>query len=246
MGRGRSGLGGGGGKKAPSGPPSGVTFAQFSAMSDAQKFQTMSDILNNQNIVVPDYLDDSPTTKVLYGLGMNNKPTVVSDSALDNMQGEEIFRTVRDTNNPPPYAQDILDQVKNGDFTQMSGSGGSAHGRALYFAADFKESRDYGYGNPDATMARAKINPKAKIIGEQALENRMRNDKNWGRLPNVNSTDAKALYALSHGIDGWKAKRGWGSSYRMIVNRGVLTMSDTNKNVSGRGFGQNWHNAPIK
>ena len=245
MGRGSSGLGKKSGGKS-GGTPSGVTFAQFSAMSDTQKFQTMSDILNNQSIVVPDYLDDSPTTKVIYALGMNTKPTVVSDSALDNMPGEEIFRTVTDVPSPPPYAKDILDQIRTGDYTQMSGSGGSAHGRAIYFAADFGESRDYGWGKTDATMARAKINPKANIIGEQALENKMKRDPNWKRLPGVGNTDAKALYAISHGIDGWKAKRGWGSSYRMIVNRGALTMSSTSKDVSGRGRGQTWSNAPTR
>lgn len=240
MGRGASGLSGRGVRSFST--PSGVTYSEFLSMSDAQKFQTMTDILNNPNIVVPGYLDDSATTKVIYALGMNNKPNVVSDSQLDSMAGEEIFRTVYDVPSPPPRAKDITDQLRNGDFTQMSGSGGSAYGRALYFATDFGESQDYGYGRTSATMTRGKINPSAKIIGDRALTNRMNKDPNWHRLPGVRGTDAKALYALSHGIDGWKGT-GYGRTYRMIVNRGVLTMSSQDKDVSNYRI-KGWASSP--
>lgn len=243
MGRGRSGAGkgkkGGGGVKTPS----GITYDQFMNMSDDQKIQVMTDIINDKKIVVPNYLDDSTTTKVMYALGMNNKPTVVSDSKLDALSGEQIFRTVNDTGFPPPYATDITDQFRTGDFTQMSGSGGSAYGRALYFATDFGESQIYGDGIT-ATMMRGKISKKANIVTEKKLDNMMKNDKKWKTLPKSAGADDRALYALSHGIDGWKGS-GYGKTYRMIVNRGILTMSSQDKDVSNAYRGR-WHTSPNK
>ena len=87
---------GGGNKKSSKTPKtlSGVTYDQLMKMSEDEKYQTIEDILNNDNIKVPSYLDDSETTKVLYALGMSNKPNVVSDAKLNSMAGEEVFRTV--------------------------------------------------------------------------------------------------------------------------------------------------------
>lgn len=223
--------------------PSGITFAQYMKMSEGQKLQTLRSILSDNSITVPNYLDDSATTKVIYALGMDNKPVVVSDSAFDNIPGVEMFRTVRDTNSPPPYATDILDQVRYGDYTQMSGIGGSVFGRALYFATDFGDSQVYGHGRPSATMARAKIDPKAKIITDTTLDNRMSKNSAWMNLPNSSYDDGKALYALSHGIDGWREPRG--GTYRMIVNRGAIIMSDTSKDVSSYST-RGWASAPTR
>ena len=236
MGRGSSGLRGGGGGGTPPAPvvntPSGVTYDQFMQMSDDQKYQTMNNIISDQNIQVPNYLDPSTTSKILYGLGMNNKPTVVSDTQLDSMQGREIFRTVYESGSlPPPTSADILDQIRNEDYTQMSGSGGSAHGRALYFATDFTDSRVYGDGERNATMMRAKINPNARIVSETNLNSMMSADASFQRS-SISGTgrDAKALYAISHGIDGW-----YSGTYTMMVNRGVLTASNQNKSISTGG-----------
>lgn len=240
MGTGSSGLSksGGGSKRTPS----GVTFSQFMQMNESQKLQTISDILGNTKITVPSHLDNSATSKVIYALGMNNKPNVVTDKQLDGMNGEEIFRTVYDVSSPPPFAKDITSQIRKEDFTQMSGSGGSAFGRALYFATDFGSSKSYGYGKSSATMMRGKIDKKAKIIGDKKLENLIAKDPRWNGM-NVNYADKKALYALSHGIDGWKGS-GYGRSYRMIVNRGVLSVSSQDKNVSG--WSSDWHSSPNK
>ena len=54
--------------------------------------------------------------------------------------------------------------------------------------------------------------------------------------------DAKALFAISHGIDGWKGNT-WGKTYRMIVNRGALTVSSLDKRVHGH-WNSGWKAAP--
>ena len=79
MGRGSSGLKSSGVASQKANTPSGVSYSQFMQMSDDQKYQTIDTILNDSNIQVPSYLDSSRTSKVVYALGMDNKPTVVSD-----------------------------------------------------------------------------------------------------------------------------------------------------------------------
>lgn len=233
MGRGSSGLngGGGGGAAQPkANTPSGVSYQQFMAMSDDQKNQVVQDIINDTNITVPNYLDDSETTKVLYALGMNNKPTVVAESQFNSVPGREIYRTVYETGSmPPPTSADIIDQIRTGDYTQMSGKGGSAHGRAIYFATDFTDSAYYGTYNRNAMVTRAKINPNANIVSERVIKGMMQNDKHYQHRTSLGDKDGIALYALSHGIDGW-----YSGTYTMMVNRGVLTFSDQNRRISKR------------
>ena len=259
MGRGSSKVGGGGGGGAAK-TPSGVTYQQFMQMSEQQKFNTIGDILADQNIQVPSYLDDSDTTKVLYGLGMANKPTVVDDATLDSMPGRELFRTVYEQRGsmPPPSSDAILDQIANGDYTQMSGSGGSAHGRAIYFATNFGDSADYGKGRQNPYVGRAKIDSNARIVSESTLLSQMQakglsgntySHSNFGKSL-VSGRDARALYALSQGIDGW-----YSGSYTMIVNRGALVMSSSFKSLHGTykrganrgqlkpGYARSWNTA---
>jgi hypothetical protein len=148
---------------------------------------------------------------------------------------------------PPPSSDAILDQIRNGDYTHMSGSGGSAHGRAIYFATDFTDSTDYGRGERNPQVMRAKINPGAKIVSESTLYNQMnskgmdaryRSTVNFGKKV-VRDTDSMALYALSQGIDGW-----YSNTYTMMVNRGALTASSQSKSIkSGRSYAQSWASA---
>lgn len=247
MGRGRSkGSGGGGGAAkaaapkttAPAAPPqpkqprwktgantpAGITYDEYMKLSYDQKIRVTHDILNDPNIKVPAYLDGSDTTKFLYATGMNKKPTVVTDAQLDKRSGTELFRTVYETRGSSIKSDDILNQVKTGDYTHMSGSGGSVHGRAIYFADSYGSSAVYGHGKQNPKMMRAKLNSNAKIVDERTLRSLANNSKSFSRNPD----DNLALYALANGYDGWKASNG----YHMIVNRGALTVSKTNKKVT--------------
>lgn len=232
MGRGSSGAskgGGGGGASRPAAAstPSGVTVQQFQSMSEAQQIQTINSILANNSIVVPAYLDSSSTSKVMYALGMNNKPDVVSDSALDKMPGSDLYRTVYEQRGtmPPPAARDITDQIRNGEFTQLSGAGGSVHGRALYFASSFYGSASYGFGEKKPTIMRCKLKSTANIANESRLNSSYRNSA-FGRRFGQYDYDGKALFAIAKGYDGWSDGR-----YTMILNRGALTASSQNKSI---------------
>ena len=213
-------------------------------MSPDERYDLINTVLNNPNIKVPSYLDDSTTTKFMYAIGMDNKPKVVSDNVLDNMPGVENFRTVCDSLTPPPYTRDILNQIKTSDYTQLSSVGGSVHGRALYFADNFEESAKYGYGDKSAQIMRVKINPNALIVTEKALSKQMRADKSFmKKSKSLTKEDKIALYALSQGMDGWKDAK---SGYTMMLNRGAMTVSSTNKwsNHPGGYPFDDWASAP--
>ena len=208
--------------------PSGVTYDQFMQMSLDERYDLINQIATDNTIQVPKHLDDSITTKVMYAIGMNNKPNVVSDSELDDMFGQNYYRTV-DSASRRISAKDILDQIKTSDFTRLSATGGSLHGRALYFARDFLESASYGTKR-GASVMRVKFDPFSNIITEDNLLTRMGNDQTFNRKVSVRTHDRRSLYALANGIDGWEDTN---LGYLMLLNRGVMTASSTNKKAFG-------------
>lgn len=229
--RGKSGGGGGGGTpKQPAQPqtPSGVSYQQFMAMSMDERYDTVERIVNDRNLKVPSGVDNTPTSRLIYGLGMENKPTVVDDSALDALSGKEIYRTVYEQGTmPPPSTGDVTEMIRYSDYTQMSGSGGSFHGRAIYFATDFTDSTSYGSGEDNPMVMRGKLNSNATIRSEQSLLRQMNRDVEWQRRTSYMGDDAISVYALSHGVDGW-----FDGTYTMMVNRGAITFSSQNRRIS--------------
>ncbi|MBR0075488.1 MAG: hypothetical protein IJP96_07020 [Synergistaceae bacterium] len=229
--------------------PSGVTYDQFMQMSDKDKADFVFNVINNPNIIVPDYLDESVTSKVMYALGMNNKPEVVSDAKLDKIKGKSLYRTVSDAETIS--GTEILDQIRYGDYTQLSRSGGSVYGRAIYFSTDFERSAMFGFGSEktNPVMMRAKINPNAKIIEVHNLSNMSTNSKFIQKLQahikgdytKDFSNDWMSLTALANGFDGWRVTPyGTKSDYVMIINRRVLTASSTSKKIDEFDF-ESWH-----
>ncbi|MBR0075486.1 MAG: hypothetical protein IJP96_07010 [Synergistaceae bacterium] len=228
----------GGGAAAP---PVGLTYDQFMQMSNDEKYDLMDKIIKDENIKVPDYLDDSITTKVMYALGMNNKPTVVSDSELDKLPGDDLYRAIYDSTDFNLSSKDIMEQLKYSNYTQLSGKGGSVYGRGIYFTNDFTDAAEYGsYGNNMLVM-RAKINPNSKMSTLNEIQNKINKDLSFGRIftSSINDDDKPALYAIAHGIDGWNAKTNYPSIFgeqnvihTAVINRKSLIFSSSNK--SGR------------
>lgn len=201
--------------------PSGLDYDSYQKMSINQKLRVTHDIINDKSIKVPNYLDDSDTTKVLYALGRADKPDVVTDAQLSKMKGQLLYRTV----NGDKYisGRDITKEIRTGDYTQLSGKGGSAYGRALYFASSVSSSSGYAMGK-DSVMIRARVKPTAKIADYNTIVNGAANTANFSH----NNTDNLALWAIANGYDGWKASNG----YHMIVNRKALVISSRDKDVS--------------
>lgn len=210
-------------------PTGGVSYDSFKKMTNDEKAQVITDALK---VATPIFLDDSDLQKFAYYTGMNDKPNVVPDKQLDSMSGVDIYRTVNDTYNPNTdigyTARDIAKQIMEGDFTMYSDSGGSAYGKAIYFADGYRESSWYGVNGRNPVTMRAKIT-NGKTITTSSLSRQYNRALRNGDALAVACSRAdyqskEALYALAKGYDAI-IDNGY-SGYNMILNRGCLTMSD--------------------
>ena len=259
MGRGSSKAGGGGGGAMQQKPPQptnteqlptpeqvaagdvlpkgGVPFADFEKMTDDEKADVVLDALNTGT---PIFLDDSGMQRFAYFTGMNNTPKVVSDSALDAMKGEEIYRTVNNAYNARTdigfTSTDIAKQISDGDFTMYSDSGGSAYGKAIYFANNYQNSSYYGNHGQNPVTLRAKVTGGKSISYSNAssqYQNALnRGDKLAKACSRAGGGSSSNLYALAKGYDIITDSY---SGYRMVLNRRCLTVSSTIKptNIGG-------------
>ena len=250
MGRGKSGAGAGTGTKLGSSklppvtnqvvpptpqqvakgdvlPQGGVAFKDFEAMTDDQKADVIDRALRTG---VPMFLDDSGIQRFAYFTGMSSKPNVVTDAQLNQMSGHELFRTVNDAYDARKdigyTANDIIKQITGGDFTMYSDSGGSAYGKAIYFASSVPSSA--GYAGRGATMMRAKITG-GKSISHSSIMSQYRNalasgDKLAKACSRADSNSSVNLYALAKGYDVITS-----SDYHMVLNRRCLTVSSQTK-----------------
>lgn len=218
---------------------SNLDYATFLQQDEATRFKTIQDIVNATDVKVPSYLDPSVASKVVFALGMTNKPQVVDDDVLDGMKGRELFRGVYNASSKIT-ADDIADQIQTGDYTQFSNSGGSLHGRGLYFASQYSEASSYANWGSNGTVIRAKVLPTAKIVKATTIDRQI-SSKNF-RPTGVSSTDRRAVYAISQGISGWYDDSSSGG-YTVMVDRGALAMSSTRKNAN---YGGTWSTAKAK
>lgn len=218
-------------------PAGGVPFSDFENMTDDEKADVVTSALG---AATPLFLDDSGLQKFAYFTGMSDKPTKVTDAQLDKMQGTEVYRTVNDAYNRSIdvgyTSRDIAKQVTDGDYTMYSDSGGSAHGKAIYFASDYNDSSYYGNRGQNPVTIRAKITG-GKSIKESSLDSLYNNaiargDKLALACSNAGGSSARNLYGLAKGYDVITPNYG---SYYMVLNRRCLTVSDTVKktNIGG-------------
>lgn len=213
-------------------PKGGVAYSDFQNMSDDEKADVITAALG---VGTPLFLDDSGMQKFAYYTGMSDKPVTVSDSQLDGIKGTELFRTVSDAYNPSTdigyTANDIVKQIRDGDFTMYSDSGGSVHGKAIYFANNYGDSA--AYGGKNAVTMRAKIT-NGNVISETKADTQYRNalargDKLALACSNADRSSARNLYTLATGHNVISS-----GTYYMVLNRGALTVSDkTKKTVYG-------------
>lgn len=222
-------------------PKGGVPFSDFKGMTDDEKADVVSDALKTG---VPLFLDDSGLQRFAYFTGMSNKPKVVSDDTLDNTKGKELYRTIGDAYNRTTdigyTSTDIAKQISTGDFTMYSDSGGSAHGKAIYFADTLGGSLAYKSGRKSDITMRAKITG-GKEISESSLNTKFRTalrngDKLAMACNAADSASARNLYGLAKGYTHMTDSYG----YYMIFDRSCLTISDTHKNSNSLSQKGRW------
>ena len=217
--------------------PSPITDA-FKNMTIDQRTDAITNALKTQ---VPTFLADNALQKALYGLKLNDKPTLVDDSVLDTMPGTDLYRNVNyfhDKANDLYYsATDIANQLLRGSTTRVSDTGGSVHGRGIYFGNTYRSSGVYGdtMNNIAKTaVMRGKLSSSARTIYESnadsAVSREMASGSKLGRmLRSVSSTDRTALWALANGYDAIVDRS---TGYHVVVNRDALVMS---KSVKPKG-----------
>lgn len=213
-------------------PVISANFDAFKKMTDDQKADVITQAAKTQ---VPVFLAQNDLQRVLYGLKLNDKPTLVDDSVLDTMPGKELFRTINATSNQQYRmkftATDIAQQTIKGSVARVSDTGGSVHGRGYYFADSYRGSTAYGnrMGNAAQTaVVRAKLSPAAKTISESSvntgLSKELSSGSKLGRaLSKIGRQDQTAVYALAKGYDAIVASNG----YYVVINRSVLVASKT-------------------
>lgn len=217
-------------------PQHSTSYDQFMQMTDDQKAQAITNALRGD---VPDHLNKrSDLQKMLYNLGIDEKPQVVDDKTLNSMNGTEVYRTVDavwDRNTDVSYtAPQIAKQVQAGRYTRVSGVGSSAYGEGLYFATDRGSSTAYGGVRGDVQktcVMRGKLNNNARSISYSSAYTGAQREMNSGSalgnaLKRCNTTSgAMSIWALSKGynvIDN-------GMGYINVLNRSALTLSSTVK-----------------
>ena len=209
-----------------------ASYDAFRKMTDDQKADV---IMQAQKTQVPLFLAQNDLQRVLYGLKLNDKPTLVDDSVLDSMPGKDLYRTVndsKDTVNRIKYtAVDVANQVIRGSVTRVSDTGGSVHGRGIYFADNYHGAIAYGNrrGSINQTaVVRVKLNTNAKTISESRADSGVMREINSGSklgkaIANVGHRDRTAVWALAKGYDAIVASNG----YHVVINRSALVASKT-------------------
>lgn len=195
-------------------------------MTDDQKADVITQALGQ---ALPVFLDDSGLQKLAYYTGLNSTPTIMTEAQLAQVKGPDLWRSVRNTYNPQTdigfTSKDIYNQVATGAFTQYSDSGGSAHGKAIYFDVN---KGSYGSGKW-FTIMHAKILPTAKTINERTLDTMWANERASGSklsqaIGRADRSSQKMIYAMAKGYDAVVDNQY--SNYRMILNRKAIGLSD--------------------
>ena len=211
-------------------PVSSADFDAFRKMTDDQKADAITQAART---AVPVFLAQNDLQKVLYGLKLNDKPTLVDDNVLDKMPGKELFRTVNAGNDGIHRMKFNADEIANQVIK------GSVHGRGIYFADNYQGSTTYGRIPGDikrTAVIRAKISPSANIVSTnmaaQGVAKEISSGTKLGRaLSKIDHTDRTAIWSLAKGYDAMVASNG----YHVVINRSVLVASRSIK-----AMGQKW------
>ena len=206
-------------------------YDAFMQMTDDQKADVIDSMIKQG---VPSHLADNDFQKMIYNIGLNDKPQLVDDATLNSMNGTELWRTVNnvyDRKNDISYTADqIARQVQAGRVTRVSDTGGSVYGRGIYFADSKSESSYYGNtrGNVQKTaQIRCKLNSNAKVISYNSAVNGVSSEISKGTklgkvLKKCDRQSQSSIYALAKGYNVITS----GGGYYNVLNRNAVTMSN--------------------
>lgn len=212
--------------------PSGVTVNDLAKMDD----QALRDFLFGVDKVdIPDFLNSHHLQKMVYALGLNDKPEIVSDAQLRKLIANgatPVYRTVNDTrvSGIDFTASDICDMMIDGDLTYH---GNGVHGDGLYFSDSLSGSRIYG--NSSRKTMTGVLNGNARVVSESRLRSEYdsfikthpQTRKALGFAKTKSSHDSMSQFALIRGYN--VITYGGGETYYTVLDRKALTMTRTLK-----------------
>lgn len=225
--------------QSPSGTPSGYTLADVQKMDDQQLHDFLIDVDKTD---IPDFLNQHHLQKMVYALGMNDAPEIVSQKEFDDMTvnapfgsgAPVIYRTVNDTvvNGVPLTANDVCDMLTDGDTSYM---GNGVHGDGLYFSSSLQGSKMYGNSSSSRTVG-AVLNSKAKPISEGNLKKlydsfvkthpQTRKALGFAKQHGSSWKNSLSQFALSQGYNVITYNHSYSNeTYYTVLDRSVLTMT---------------------
>ncbi len=216
--------------------PSGLTLSDVQGMND----DALHDFLINVNDTdTPDFLNRHHLQKMIYALGLNDKPEIISQKEFDDLTVNApfgsaapiLYRTVNDTtlsNGIHMSAKQIQKQFTDGDLTYV---GDGIHGDGLYFSDSKSGSKMYGNGGGRSAIISGVLNGKARIITEKALKseydnfvkNHPRSRKALGFARSKSTHDSMSQFALIRGYNVIVSKQWGNENYYTVLDRSVIS-----------------------
>ena len=221
---------------SPSTTPSGLTLQDVQAMDD--------DALHDFLIAVdktdtPDFLNTHHLQKMIYALGLNDKPEIISQKEFDDLtvnapfgSGAPIlYRTVdgKDVAGGVHItAKQIQDQFSYGDLTY---TGNGVHGDGIYFSDNKSGSKIYGSGGGRSRILQGVLNKNAKIITETKLRAEYdkfvkahpRTRRALGFARSRSTHDSMSQFALIRGYNVIVSKQWGNENYYTVLNRSAIS-----------------------
>nr|DAH39037.1 MAG TPA: hypothetical protein [Caudoviricetes sp.] len=214
--------------------PSGLTISDVQKMDDQQLHDFL---VNVDKTDVPAFLNSVHLQKMLYALGMNDKPEIVDSATMKKLMSgpnapEMIYRTVNGATVAGSYfsAKDMCDMLTDGDLTYV---GNGVYGDGLYFSSDKSGSKAYGWGGDTRTVG-AIFNSKAKMITKNQLNSLYDNfvkthpesQKALGFAKSKSGRHSSlSQFALVMGYNVIVTPRGGSEKYYTVIDRSALTMT---------------------
>lgn len=212
------------------GTPSGFTLDDVQQMDDKGLHDFLISVDKTD---MPAFLNTHHLQKMVYALGMNQTPEIVSDAQMQQLVSNgatAIYRTVNDTsvNGIAFTADDVCDMITDGDVTYL---GNGIHGDGLYFSDSLSGSKMYGHSG--SKTVGAVFNSKAKMISESALKFKYdqfikthpQTRKALGFAKVRSSHDSMSQFALTQGYNVITTRQSGSETYYTVLDRSVLTMS---------------------
>lgn len=214
-------------------PPS-MTAQQFQALSNKELVDYLKNL--NSRVVMPplDELPECDTQRVVYDLGLNDKPTVVSQAEFKKLKGETWYRGVHDFKDNRgtilATSDDVVNQTFYGDTTRI---GAGVSGDGFYFTKHKSTADSYARNGQNGRVLQMKLDMrKVKGIDAGKLSSMFSREpievqrafRNMSSIGNEWSTGFLSAYAVRKGYNViLRPERG----FAIPITRDVMILSDS-------------------